>query len=91
MSPDIADEVAQALQTIQPVPITNENFARWGQVVRLPDADPNAVQVNQGTFSDLVVHNAVSWLLDKMECVVKHKQFCKAVYLNNKHPLACDP
>ncbi|KAF9151846.1 Allantoicase [Linnemannia schmuckeri] len=49
MSPVIADEVAQAVQTVQPVPITNENFARWGQVVRLPDADPNAVQVNQGT------------------------------------------
>ncbi|KAF9918999.1 Allantoicase [Lobosporangium transversale] len=35
--------------TVQPKPITNENFARWGQVVRLPDTDPNAVQVNQGT------------------------------------------
>ncbi|KAG0092841.1 Allantoicase [Podila epicladia] len=37
------------LPVIQPKPITNENFERWGQVVRLPDADPNAVQVNQGT------------------------------------------
>ncbi|KAF9582640.1 Allantoicase [Lunasporangiospora selenospora] len=37
------------LLTVQPKPITNENFAKWGQVVRLPDADPNAVQVNQGT------------------------------------------
>lgn len=37
------------MKSIQPIPITNENFARWGQVVRLPDADPNAVQVNQGT------------------------------------------
>ncbi|KAK3812210.1 MAG: ureidoglycolate hydrolase [Benniella sp.] len=37
------------LRTITPVDITNENFKEWGQVVRLPDADPNAVQVNQGT------------------------------------------
>ncbi|KAF9431929.1 Allantoicase [Entomortierella beljakovae] len=38
-----------SLPIIQPVPITNENFAEWGQVVRMPDADPNAVQVNQGS------------------------------------------
>jgi hypothetical protein len=38
------------LRTITPVDITNENFKEWGQVVRLPDADPNAVQVNQGTL-----------------------------------------
>ncbi|KAG0246734.1 ureidoglycolate hydrolase [Mortierella sp. GBAus27b] len=37
--------------TVTPVNITNENFAQWGQVVRMPDADPNAVQVNQGTAS----------------------------------------
>lgn len=40
---------APETRIINPVPITNENFAQWGQVVRLPDADPNAVQVNQGT------------------------------------------
>ncbi|KAF9961087.1 Allantoicase [Mortierella alpina] len=49
MSPSSPETAA--LRTIQPVPISNENFARWGQVVRLPDADPNAVQVNQGKWS----------------------------------------
>ncbi|GJJ73416.1 ureidoglycolate lyase [Entomortierella parvispora] len=44
-----SQDLAHALSTIVPVDITNENFAKWGQVVRLPDADPNAVQVNQGT------------------------------------------
>ncbi|KAF9198628.1 Allantoicase [Haplosporangium sp. Z 27] len=48
MSPSSEDTV-KALLTVHPVPITNENFAQWGQVVRMPDADPNAVQVNQGS------------------------------------------
>ncbi|KAF9931998.1 Allantoicase [Modicella reniformis] len=48
MSPSVPEQI-KALATIVPVAITNENFARWGQLVRLPDADPNAVQVNQGT------------------------------------------
>lgn len=47
MSPSVPQQTA-TLPVIQPKPITNENFERWGQVVRLPDADPNAVQVNQG-------------------------------------------
>ncbi|KAF9166024.1 Allantoicase [Actinomortierella ambigua] len=45
----LPDEETWQLLHVTPVPITNENFERWGQVVRLPDADPNAVQVNQGT------------------------------------------
>lgn len=44
-----APETNRALLTVTPVNITNENFAQWGQVVRLPDVDPNAVKVNQGT------------------------------------------
>ncbi|KAG0344142.1 Allantoicase [Podila humilis] len=48
MSPSNTSQTA-TLPVIQPQPITNENFEKWGQVVRLPDADPNAVQVNQGT------------------------------------------
>ncbi|KAF9354187.1 Allantoicase [Mortierella sp. AD094] len=49
MSPSIPEDTAKTLLTVQPVSITNENFAQWGQVVRMPDADPNAVQVNQGS------------------------------------------
>ncbi|KAF9969404.1 Allantoicase [Actinomortierella ambigua] len=45
----LPDEETWQLQHVTPVPITNANFERWGQVVRLPDVDPNAVQVNQGT------------------------------------------
>lgn len=50
MSPSTAStqDLEHALSVVTPVDITNENFSRWGQVVRLPDADPNAVQVNQG-------------------------------------------
>ncbi|KAG0324685.1 Allantoicase [Dissophora globulifera] len=47
MSPAVPP--GKALPVVLPVPITPENFVRWGQVVRLPDVDPNAVQVNQGT------------------------------------------
>ncbi|KAG0231249.1 Allantoicase [Actinomortierella wolfii] len=58
----LPDEKTWNLLHVTPVPITNENFKKWGQVVRMPDVDPNAVQVNQGTaqkFSHLakIVNN----------------------------------
>jgi len=52
----------QAWQMVEPVAITNENFARWGQVIRLPDADPSAVQVNQGKKAMTPAFSVTCWI-----------------------------
>ncbi|KAG0235534.1 Allantoicase [Actinomortierella wolfii] len=74
----LPDEETWHLPIIQAEPITKEAFAPWGSVIEVPEYDPKAIKVNQGTaqkFSHLSYF--VNWRPPSDEFAGAEKQIIK--------------